>query len=111
MLFRLTSQPYSGNLQRAFGHSLEAVQIVEELLTRQSLEECLCRLDQCQLHGPRRDWLNDWRNAVDSGIEEPGAGREEKTMLAITVTVGIPILIIAILIVIVLFMLMRRRRR
>ena len=44
MLFRLTPQPYSGNLQRAFGHSLEAVQIVEELLTRQSLEECLCRL-------------------------------------------------------------------
>jgi DNA-binding CsgD family transcriptional regulator len=35
---------YSGNLQRAYAHSLESVQIVEELLTGQSLDECLCRL-------------------------------------------------------------------
>jgi DNA-binding CsgD family transcriptional regulator len=35
---------YDGYLQRAYGHALEAVQIVEELGTQQTLDDCLSRL-------------------------------------------------------------------
>jgi DNA-binding CsgD family transcriptional regulator/tetratricopeptide (TPR) repeat protein len=35
---------YDGRLQRAYGHALEAVQIVEELGTPQTLDDCLARL-------------------------------------------------------------------
>ena len=35
---------YEGRLQRAYGHALEAVQIVEELGTPQTLDDCLSRL-------------------------------------------------------------------
>jgi DNA-binding CsgD family transcriptional regulator/tetratricopeptide (TPR) repeat protein len=35
---------YQGSLQRGYGHALEAVQIVEELDTPQTLDDCLARL-------------------------------------------------------------------
>jgi DNA-binding CsgD family transcriptional regulator len=35
---------YDGRLQRAYGHALEGVQIVEELGTPQTLDDCLARL-------------------------------------------------------------------
>jgi DNA-binding CsgD family transcriptional regulator/tetratricopeptide (TPR) repeat protein len=60
---------YDGRLQRAYGHALEAVQIVEELGTPQTLDDCLSRLAMFEaVLGRERDSRGHAQRALESAL-------------------------------------------
>jgi DNA-binding CsgD family transcriptional regulator/tetratricopeptide (TPR) repeat protein len=61
---------YDGRLQRAYGHALEAVQIVEELGTQQTLDDCLSRLATFEaVLGRESDSRNHAEHALRSALQ------------------------------------------
>jgi hypothetical protein len=67
---------YEGHLQRAYGYALEAVQIVEEVGTRQTLDDCLSRLALFEaVLGREGRQPQSW--AARAGFRPPAEGPEE----------------------------------
>jgi DNA-binding CsgD family transcriptional regulator len=61
---------YDGRLQRAYGHALEAVQIVDELGTPQTLDDCLSRLAMFEaVLGRESDSRGHAQRALDSALQ------------------------------------------
>jgi DNA-binding CsgD family transcriptional regulator len=61
---------YDGYLQRAYGHALEAVQIVEELGTQQTLDDCLSRLAMFEaVLGQEGDSRGHAQRALESALQ------------------------------------------
>jgi DNA-binding CsgD family transcriptional regulator/tetratricopeptide (TPR) repeat protein len=61
---------YEGRLQRAYGHALEAVQIVEELGTPQTLDDCLSRLALFEaVLGRESDSRGHAQRGLDSALQ------------------------------------------
>ncbi len=61
---------YDGHLQRAYHHALEAVQIVEELATPQTLDDCLSRLAMFEaVLGRESDSRRHAQRALDSALQ------------------------------------------
>ncbi len=61
---------YDGRLQRAYDHALEAVQIVEELGTPQTLDDCLSRLAMFEaVLGRESDSRGHAQHALDSALQ------------------------------------------
>jgi DNA-binding CsgD family transcriptional regulator len=61
---------YDGYLQRAYGHALEAVQIVEELGTLQTLDDCLSRLAMFEaVLGRESDSQGHGQRALESALQ------------------------------------------
>ena len=60
---------YDGRLQRAYGHALEAVQILEELGARQTLDDCLSRLAMVEaVLGRESDSHSHAQRALESAL-------------------------------------------
>jgi DNA-binding CsgD family transcriptional regulator/tetratricopeptide (TPR) repeat protein len=61
---------YDGRLHRAYGHALEAVQIVEELGTPQTLDDCLSRLAMFEaVLGRESDSQGHGQRALESALQ------------------------------------------
>jgi DNA-binding CsgD family transcriptional regulator len=61
---------YDGRLQRAYDHALEAVQIVEELGTLQTLDDCLSRLAMFEaVLGRESDSRGHAQHALESALQ------------------------------------------
>jgi DNA-binding CsgD family transcriptional regulator/tetratricopeptide (TPR) repeat protein len=61
---------YDGYLQRAYGHALEAVQIVEELGTQQTLDDCHSRLAMFEaVLGKESDSRGHAQRALESALQ------------------------------------------
>jgi DNA-binding CsgD family transcriptional regulator len=61
---------YSGNLQRAYAHALEAAAVVEEMGTPQGIDECACRLATFEaVLGREEDSRRHARSALDSALQ------------------------------------------
>ncbi len=60
---------YSGNLQRAYAHALEAAAVVEEMGTPQGIDECACRLATFEaMLGREEDSRRHAQSALDSAL-------------------------------------------
>ncbi|HEU5010035.1 MAG TPA: LuxR C-terminal-related transcriptional regulator, partial [Gaiellaceae bacterium] len=75
---------YTGELQRAYTHALEAVEIVEELKTAQGIDECTCRLATFEaVLGREADSRRHAERALESTLRLGDSWNEAKARSAL----------------------------